>query len=156
MIAATSAFHTDSSTLCTDPDPSYPDVGMPGSTVTSMQAAALCVIEMLVTEQKHWVEFGSRAFAAGIQTLSHAVCLELARRDGCKGSAYSSEDTPEMLCLQDTPPYLNMIRETAQPACQHMVCQRLRPLLPASQLLTSWIVLAGCCLVDMLIQLLLA
>lgn len=109
--------------LSTDPDPSYPDVGMPGSTVTCMQAAPLCLIEMLVTEQKQWVEFGSRAFALGMQTLSHAVCLTLARRDDCKGSAYSSADTPEMLCLQDSLPYLNMIHETAQPACQHVMYQ---------------------------------
>ena len=50
-----------------------------------MQSAPLCVLDMLVTEDKHWMEFGLRAFAVGIRTLSHAVCLSLACRDSCKG-----------------------------------------------------------------------
>ena len=95
MIAATSATQTDSPTVSADP---YHDVGLPSSALTAMQAAPLCVLDMMVTEKEQWMEFGSKAFAVAIRTLSHTACVMLAGR---AGSAFSSEDPPETLCLQD-------------------------------------------------------
>ena len=114
MIAATCATHKDFPKVLIDPATSYCDVGLPSSAVTAMQAAPLCVLDMLVNEDKHWVDFGLRAFSVGIRTLSHAVCLALARRDSCRDSTYSSRDTPEDLCFADLVPYLNMTRKTTQ------------------------------------------
>lgn len=114
MIAATSATQTESPGVSTDPATSYLDVGLPSSALTAMQAAPLCVLDMMVTEKQQWVEFGSKAFAVAIWTLSHAACVTLAGRAGCKDSAFSSEDPAEALCLQDWAPYLTAIRETTQ------------------------------------------
>lgn len=123
MIAATSGTQTGSPTVSTDP---YLDVGLPSSALTAMQAAPLCVLDMMVTEKEQWVEFGSKAFAVAIQTLSHAACVTLAGRASCKGSAFSSEDPPETLCLQDLAPYLTAIRKTTQPSFQLAECCLLR------------------------------
>lgn len=114
MIAATSATRTDLPKVSTDPATSYSDVGLPSSAVTAMQAAPLCVLDMLLNEDKHWMEFGLRAFAVGMRTLSHAVCMTLARRDSCKDSTYSSQDSPEDLCCADLVPHLNMTLKTMQ------------------------------------------
>lgn len=126
MIAATSATETDSPGVSPDPATSYLDVGLPSSALTAMQAAPLCALDMMVTEKQHWVEFGSKAFAVAIRSLSHAACVTLADRAGCKDSAFISEDPPEALCLQDLAPYLSATRETTQPACQLVVCRLLR------------------------------
>ena len=114
MITATSVTHTDSPKGSTDPPTSYSEAGLPSWAVTAMQSAPLCVLDMLVTEDKHWMEFGFRAFAVGIKTLSHAVCLALACRDSCKDATFSSRDTPEDLCFADLVPYLNMTRKPMQ------------------------------------------
>ena len=115
MIATTSATCADSLKISTDPATSYSDVGLPSSAITAMQAPPLCILDMLVNEDKHWMEFGFRAFVVGIRTLSHTVCLMLASRESCKGSMLSSRDPPENLCLADLVPYMNMTRKTMRP-----------------------------------------
>ena len=126
MIATTSATRTDSAK--TDPALSYLDVGLPNPAVISTQAAAIFVLgQGLVKGQKHWREFGFRAFGASISTLSNTVCLTLLCRDSCTDSTYSPRDTPERLHPADLAPYLNITRnlttitcKTLQPSCQHV------------------------------------